>query len=135
MGSGQQVAKNLAQPNPQAMINLALLVTHQGPSDSLLRRCRQQNVKNPGSHLKKKKILVELPAGMQHLQVITGGSGKVMNGKMRMVTVKGLVSTQDPTSRPCPLTAQTESWVSLPGCHPSSPSSEMSPLLVWWIMT
>lgn len=69
MGSGQQVAKNLAQPNPQAMINLALQV--------LLRRGRGRHVKNPGRAV-----------GMPGFQVISEGSGKVMR-----VIIQGPVST------------------------------------------
>lgn len=61
MGSSRQVAKNLTPPNLQAIINIALLVTHQGPTGRLLRRCIRQNIKNLGR------------AGpMQGLWVITG---------------------------------------------------------------
>ena len=116
MGSGQQVAKNLAQPNPQAMINLALLVTHQGLTGRLLRRGRERNVTKPGR-----------AATMQGLRVISVGSGKVMR-----VIVQGPVCTQDPLKclKATPLTAQTVPWVSFLGCHPESLSSEVfSPLV------
>lgn len=63
------MAKNLAQPNPQAMINLTLLVTHQSPTGRLLRKCRGWNGKNPGA-----------AASMQDLQAINVGSRKIMNG-------------------------------------------------------
>lgn len=63
------MAKNLARPNPQAMINLALLVTHQSPTGRRLRKCGGRNGKNPGA-----------AASMQALQAINVGSRKVMNG-------------------------------------------------------
>lgn len=55
------MAKNLTLPNPQAMINFALLVTHQGPTGLLLRRYIGQNIKNLGR-----------AGSMQGLWVITG---------------------------------------------------------------
>lgn len=111
---GQQVA----QPNPQTLINLALLFNQQCPT-GLFRMGRRWCVKN-------------LDASIQGCWVITVGLGK-WRVQMQMVTVQDPVSTQDPLKmqaevcrlKGTPLTAQTVPWLFFLGCCPS-----LVPLLI-----